>query len=91
MTEIERRKVPPDEIVGAMCVWLGCQEKFVFPEGNINNTYLPEDWRCLIVAKGSLFNAETIMNADVDGFLCPKHNKVLLGLLKTGRIIEKIK
>jgi len=87
MKRIERHKL--DEIKGVIgwvcpCGWVGCQESLAVkgsPE------YLPEGWQRLVVTKG--FKAKNLLPADVDGWLCPKHYKELLSLLKI-RIIEGI-
>lgn len=68
----------------AICAWAGCEEQHPIPKGSDSIDSLPEGWRLLVVAKGSLFDRKNLMNADVDGSLCPKHYKELLSLLKIG-------
>jgi hypothetical protein len=36
-----------------------------------------------------LFKTQNLLNADVDGFLCPEHFKELYGLLKLGKIFPQ--
>jgi len=74
---LEKREIRLDEITGHGCAWIGCKSEY------LSNT-LPPGWRLLVVAKGSLFDKRNLLNADIDGSLCPQHVDELGKLLKTG-------
>lgn len=72
------QKVPVSALIEIVCAWKGCS-RVIF----IGDT-LPAGWKCLVVAPGSLFREQNLLNADVDGVLCPEHFAELHGLLKIG-------
>jgi len=88
--KIRLERVSRDEIAAAACAWAGCEETYPVGKGGDSVASPPEGWRLLVVAKGSLFNPRNLLNADVDGSLCPKHFKLLLSLLKIGRVKHMI-
>lgn len=79
-----------DEIRGTACAWLGCHEEYPIPKGSSSVDSMPEGWRSLVVAKGSLFDPRNILHADVDGSLCPKHYRQLLSILKIGQVKDML-
>jgi len=72
-------KIPINALIEMSCAWKGCKRTVVASD------VLPADWKCIVVAPGSLFKAENLMNADVDGVLCPEHFAELQSLLKIGK------
>ena len=74
---LEKRKIRVDEKTGYGCAWIGCESEY------FGNT-LPPGWRLLVVAKGDLTNQMNLLNADIDGSLCPQHVDELGKLLKAG-------
>lgn len=73
-------KVPVDAVIQTVCIWKGC-DRTIF----VSDTY-PAGWKCIVVARGSLFKKENLLRADVDGVLCPEHFAELWGLLKLGQL-----
>jgi len=71
-------KVPINSIMETVCAWEGCKNTIFVHD------VLPAGWKNLVVASGSLFEKKNLLNADVDGVLCPIHYKELLNLLKVG-------
>ena len=65
--------------ITSKCAWEGCRETF---EGYLPQ--LPDGWKVLVVADGSLLESENLLNADIDCVLCPKHNVELRKLLWHG-------
>jgi len=88
--KVRLERVSRGKIAATACAWVGCDETYVIAKGSDSIDSLPEGWRLLVVAKGSLFNPRNLLNADVDGSLCPKHYKLLLSILKIGRIKDTI-
>jgi len=70
------REIPLSELKGCMCAWEGCKEAF---EGD----GLPPGWRVLVIARGLLFDAQNLLNADRDAVLCPEHFRQIDSLLKS--------
>ena len=71
-------KIPVNALVEIVCAWKGCN-RTVF----IADT-LPAGWKCIVVAPGSMYRKQNLLNVNVDGVLCPEHFTELLGLLKVG-------
>jgi hypothetical protein len=71
-------EIPVDSLLQMVCLWKGC-DKVVFV-GDI----LPAGWKCIVASPGSLFKAKNLINADVDGVLCPVHFAEFKKLLKIG-------
>lgn len=72
-------KIPIRTFIEMSCAWKGCN-RTVF----VSDT-LPAEWKFIVVAPGSLFKKQNLMNADVDGVLCPAHFAELRSLLKIGQ------
>jgi hypothetical protein len=72
-------KVPVSALIEIECAWKGCDRTIFIGET------LPAEWKCIVVAAGSLDRAQNLLNANVDGVLCPEHFKDLLSLLKVGQ------
>ena len=62
---------------GAICAYRRCSQGFQGFE-------LPQDWRSIVMAPGSLLNKRTLLNADRDGLLCPTHVSEILRYLRPG-------
>jgi hypothetical protein len=69
-------KIPAGALIEIICAWKGCS-RTVF----VGDT-LPAEWKCIVLAPGPLDRAQNLLNANVDGVLCPEHFRELLGLLK---------
>jgi hypothetical protein len=83
------KRVPLDRIKFHICAWIGCKEIYEI-KGGIDSIHPPAGWRLIFVTKGDIGEVKNIIEADVDGVLCPKHFKELLALLKVGGLIEGI-
>ncbi len=59
-----------------VCARKGCGKT---ADGNIDS--LPEGWRVIVMARGSLFKPVNPMTADWDGVLCPKHFQEINNML----------
>lgn len=64
--------VPTSSIRGMVCIWKGCNQQFVGRE-------LPAGWKSIVVTKDLTLN---LLDAEVDGVLCPEHFVELYGLSK---------
>lgn len=58
------------------CVRRGCDKT---AEGSIND--LPEGWRVIVMARGSVIQLENLITADRDGVLCPEHFREINSML----------
>ena len=71
------KEIPLSELGEIVCAWSGCDRSVPLSD-------IPAEWKHIVVAAGSLSEVQNLMNADVDGVLCPEHFRELLGLLKVG-------
>ena len=74
---MEEISVPLDAIIQAVCARKGC-DATVFA----TTLDLPGGWRHIVIANGSLFERENLLNADRDGILCPPHVDEVQSLFK---------
>jgi hypothetical protein len=58
------------------CSWKGCQRTIV------GTDRLPVGWKYLVVSQGSLFVEDNLLEADLDGVICPEHSIYLRELLE---------
>jgi hypothetical protein len=72
----EKKPFIKSEERGVMCARKGCGK---IAYRNIDN--LPEGWRVIVIARGSLLQQKNLLNADRDGVLCPEHFKEMNSLL----------
>ena len=75
----QTEKIPINALIETICAWKGCNRTAF-----IGDT-LPAGWKYIIVVPGFLLRKQNLLNADVDGVLCPEHFMELHGLLKIGQ------
>ena len=73
----QTRRATLDRPRGGICAYRGCSQDFQGLE-------LPQDWRSIVMAPGSLLDKRTLLKADRDGLLCPGHVSEILRYLRPG-------
>ena len=75
MKTVEKQQINLKDVQGAFCSWKDCPRI-------TDGLSLPDGWRVVVLARGSLLDFENLMRADREWVLCEKHFEQLDALLK---------